>query len=892
MIALALYLLAGDFRLPEGFEISQLADHTHINDTHCMTVSPRGEIFVSGRGYLRRLDVTKEGTKATDFTAAPKDGAMGLFADGTDLYAVGDGGVKVWRGADPRKPPATLLKIRTGGEHAAHALTRGPDGWFYLMVGDNTGITRDFINSADSLVRDPVGGCVLRLSPDWKQRQVFAHGFRNAYAMDFGPEGALYTFDSDNERCLSLPWYEGCRCYRIEPGGHHGWCGPLHAATWRMPPYFLDVVPPLATLGRGSPTGVVVYKHASFPARYQGGVFLADWTFGRIYFVTRAGKVETFLRSSGSVGFAPTALAVHPETGDLLVSIGGRGTRGGLYRIRYPAGVKHLDRNLIKRLQPRQLWLPRGEANSPDRLQRQRAARVWPADANQPESLLARSTYYLARPSAEAIELLRDARLSIDLQLDGVRLVQRWLGGPPDPKQRGTLWEGYSCSRTAGIPRAVREVLRQRFPSKKDTLDRELARTLAMLQDDDPAVARAVVAQLGGDPTDDFHYLAVLARLRAPWEKEYVPAVVTSLLTLEQRLQANKRTVDSNWPLRLAELHAALAQKAPALNAALLADKRFGRAEHVVFTRAAGVDRVAALERFLAQPERPWNAQWVGLLQNLPAERALPLIRELWGQAGLEEELMPLLARHATADDRPKLLSGLTSARLATVQVVLAALDRLPPDSSETLPLLRGLAQLPADKETAKLRERVMKRLQQVTKHHEKSVDAWIHWARQRFPDQAAALANLDGVDEVAWKRRLKRIDWSKGDAQRGAVVFAQARCATCHSGAAALGPDLVGVSKRFSRDDLLTAIIQPSKDVSPRYRTTRLVTERGTVHQGIILYDAPGSVIVQTGPAETLRLSGKLERSPSPRSLMPAGLLDPLSDQQIADLLQYLTGL
>jgi putative heme-binding domain-containing protein len=97
-------------------------------------------------------------------------------------------------------------------------------------------------------------------------------------------------------------------------------------------------------------------------------------------------------------------------------------------------------------------------------------------------------------------------------------------------------------------------------------------------------------------------------------------------------------------------------------------------------------------------------------------------------------------------------------------------------------------------------------------------------------------------------------------------------------------------VGKRFSRNDLLTTLIQPSKDVSPRYRTTRLVTERGTVHQGIILYDAPGSVLLQTGPAETVRLGGKLERSPSPRSLMPAGLLDPLRDEQIADLLAYLS--
>jgi putative heme-binding domain-containing protein len=358
----------------------------------------------------------------------------------------------------------------------------------------------------------------------------------------------------------------------------------------------------------------------------------------------------------------------------------------------------------------------------------------------------------------------------------------------------------------------------------------------------------------------------VLARLKAPLNKEALPIVVSSLLTLDERLQSRKVTVDTNWPARLAEVHARLAERLPGLNAALLADKRFGRTAHVVFTRARGIDRAAALERFLAQRERIWNAEWVRLLSALPAERALPVARELWGKAGVEEELLPLLARHGNRDDRPRLITGLTSARLQTVRVVLSGLERLDPDASETLPLVRGL-----------------------TDHHEKDANAWIDWARKRFPDQAAALANLDGVDEAAWKRRLERVDWKAGDAKRGAAVFVQARCATCHSGAAALGPDLAGVGKRFSRNDLLTALIQPSKDVSPRYRTTRLITERGIVHQGIIIYDAPGSVIVQTGPVESVRLSGRLERTPSPRSLMPAGLLDPLRDEQIADLLAYL---
>src|SRR5262249_41597084 len=200
-----------------------------------------------------------------------------------------------------------------------------------------------------SPISEPTAGCVLRFSPDLKNSEIVADGFRNPYGMDFMADGELVTFDSDNERCVSLPWYEPTRFYHIIPGGHYGWLSPQHTSFWRRPPYFCDIVPPVATLGRGSPTGVAYYRHQQFPESYRGGVFLADWTFGRIWFLslkrsgaTYAAEKRLFLETAGENGFAPTALAVHPTTGDLFVSIGGRGTRGAVYRIRHAEGFNAL----------------------------------------------------------------------------------------------------------------------------------------------------------------------------------------------------------------------------------------------------------------------------------------------------------------------------------------------------------------------------------------------------------------------------------------------------------------------------------------------------------------------------------------------------------------------
>ena len=145
-----------------------------------------------------------------------------------------------------------------------------------------------------------------------------------------------------------------------------------------------------------------------------------------------------------------------------------------------------------------------------------------------------------------------------------------------------------------------------------------------------------------------------------------------------------------------------------------------------------------------------------------------------------------------------------------------------------------------------------------------------------------------------AWDKRLARVAWDKGDATRGLAVFTKASCASCHSGAAALGPDLRGAAGRFSRADLFTAILRPSKDVPPRYRVTQLTTVEGNVYQGIIVYEAVGSVLLQTGPATTVRIANRQIASQRllALSLMPAGLLDRLGDADLADLDAYLRSL
>ncbi len=879
-------------RVPPGFEVTEFAGDELAHDIYTLTIDPRGRVVVAGRGYIRLLvddDNDGRADRAIEVADTPRSGAMGLLWEGDTLYAVGDGGLRRFRiGPDGKAlgPSELLLKLKTGGEHDAHAVRRGPDGWLYVLCGNSTGISAKDASLPTSPIKDPIAGGVLRFPPDFRGCEVVCDGFRNAYDFDFNADGELFTFDSDNERCVGLPWYEGTRFYHVIPGGHYGWQSPQRAQTWRMPPYFPDVVAPIADLGRGSPTGVACYRHRQFPAKYRGGVFLADWTFGRLWFValrrsgsTYTGEPERFLEATGDTGFAPTGLAVHPQTGDLYVSIGGRGTRGAVYRIRYPAGLND-DAGVAIPPQSRPL---------PGRTVDMRIS-IDPSEAAVVRAL--RST----PPAApDGIRLKR---------LYNTRSAQEFIGDIGAKEARGTVWEGYTVRQPRGADFPdLRSALRDLFPTGEADVDRELSRTLAMLADGHPRVLEKVAARLtaGSPPVEDIHYLIVLARLTAPRTPAITRTVTDALLRLDRKLTEHKINRDSNWPLRIAELHAELARKDPALNAALVADPDFPRPANVLFTRCPGFDRRRAAERFFERAgmsqDFAWSAELVQILGELPEDKYRPLLRGLWVRGGFEDAILTVLARHPQAEDHDKFVAGLRSPQLAQVALCLDALDKLSPSAepAELLALVRVLRAVGDGKAEIPVRDQVVRRLQRVSGE---SIGpdraAWTDWLTRTHPDLAAQLGNADGVDVEGWRKRLAVIDWGRGDAGRGQSVFTKASCSSCHSGGTALGPDLRGVAGRFSRDDLLTAIVQPSKDVSPRYRTEQVVTTDGRVYQGLIVYEAVDGLIVQTGPATTVRIAGgQIEsRGVTQTSLMPAGLLDKLSDREIADLLAYLKAL
>jgi putative heme-binding domain-containing protein len=159
----------------------------------------------------------------------------------------------------------------------------------------------------------------------------------------------------------------------------------------------------------------------------------------------------------------------------------------------------------------------------------------------------------------------------------------------------------------------------------------------------------------------------------------------------------------------------------------------------------------------------------------------------------------------------------------------------------------------------------------------------------QRFlpPDRRRATLGTDINPKVLLALR--------GDVMRGRDLFAGvsqcARCHTCAGTGRAFGPDLTGIGKKYDRAQLLDHILSPSKFIAPEFKTVSLALRDGTELSGFVLQRTAAELVLrdETLKEHTLKLSDVKEQHESTLSAMPEGLLAPLTEQEAADLLEFL---
>ncbi len=397
------------FKVPAGFIVDTVIPPNPVSEHLSkrlpfslvnMTFDAKGRLLVSQELGPILLCTPATGEKKGEYSIKPYckqiKNAHGMCWVRDALLVVGDGpkGTGLYRtrdtnGDDETDEAQLLHKFKGGmGEHGPHAIIHGPDDWLYLVIGNHAWAQPGKLAANSPLLRWPTGhfgpdqgkpnttedvllprlndgrghaanilapgGTIWRLDHEGNNMSLVAAGFRNHFDAAFRSDGELFTFDSDMEWDLELPWYRPVRVCHCPPGADYVW----RTGAANTPNYYLDSLPPLAETGRGSPVGVAFYEHDKFPAKYQGAFFLGDWSMGIIFAVhlkpqgaSFKAEVEQFCVGTP---LNVTDLETGPD-GSLYFTLGGRGTAGGVYRIRYEGQP---DQSAKGKNQPLAAWSP------------------------------------------------------------------------------------------------------------------------------------------------------------------------------------------------------------------------------------------------------------------------------------------------------------------------------------------------------------------------------------------------------------------------------------------------------------------------------------------------------------------------------------------------------
>ena len=160
-------------------------------------------------------------------------------------------------------------------------------------------------------------------------------------------------------------------------------------------------------------------------------------------------------------------------------------------------------------------------------------------------------------------------------------------------------------------------------------------------------------------------------------------------------------------------------------------------------------------------------------------------------------------------------------------------------------------------------------------------------------------LASLEG-DSTKQKAHLEKLlaSLQSGDVRRGQTVFnsVKAACSACHTIGylgGKVGPDLTRIGQVRTERDLLEAIVYPSASFVRSYEPLVIATKSGDLLNGVVRQENDDEILLATGPRTEVRIAQDdiKEMRPGTVSVMPAGLEEQISRQELIDLMAFLKG-
>ncbi len=198
------------------------------------------------------------------------------------------------------------------------------------------------------------------------------------------------------------------------------------------------------------------------------------------------------------------------------------------------------------------------------------------------------------------------------------------------------------------------------------------------------------------------------------------------------------------------------------------------------------------------------------------------------------------------------------------------------------------------------------------------------HWRRMYaalyvVPDLDAYLDNPEAylssakivAQDALLKDRRPRTEWKLEDLDEavaemskshgrsygnGKQLFTVANCVGCHKldgVGREFGPDLTKLEPKWLTADILKEILDPSLKINEKYQSNIIELSNGKTVTGLVVEETPDVIklvenpLVKSDPI-IIKRGDVIERLKSKTSIMPKGLLDKLSKDEILDLIAY----
>jgi quinoprotein glucose dehydrogenase len=181
-------------------------------------------------------------------------------------------------------------------------------------------------------------------------------------------------------------------------------------------------------------------------------------------------------------------------------------------------------------------------------------------------------------------------------------------------------------------------------------------------------------------------------------------------------------------------------------------------------------------------------------------------------------------------------------------------------------------------------------------------------WLRgeTKFESVAAILASYESskasnVQEQSAPERHRRLSQlaltEGGNTVRGREIFLDAEksgCLKCHrlgDQGGAIGPDLTGAGRRFSRIHIIESILEPNRAIAPAFRNLSVRLRDGQELTGVRVAETESTLTLGdvNGQSHVLEKEQIEELQILELSIMPEGLENGLTDTEFVDLVAFL---